>query len=138
VLFRSRLSVNLNLAALLGRINRALEEASRFVSRGLSQPGDADEAEVASFSIQFNSGLSWSREEEEAAWRHWVLKNGFRDIAELISLVLEEAHQVLTFYALIARQSGGEVLTASELTSRDKDVSKFHRLSLSDKLDWLL
>jgi hypothetical protein len=133
-----QISVNLNLAALLGRINRALEEASRFVSLGLTKSTDTIVTEPASFSIQFNSGLSWSREEEILAWRHWILKNGFRDIAELISVVLEEAHQVLTFYALISRQTAGEALHATELAIRDKDISRFHRLSLSDKLDWVL
>lgn len=133
-----RLSVNLNLAALLGRINRALEEASRFVSRGLGGGAQAEATEVAPFSIEFKSGLSWSREEEDSAWRSWILKNGFRDIAELISVVLEEAHQVLTLYALIGRQAAGETLDASELSLRDKEISKFHRQSLSDKFDWLL
>ncbi|MFC5571603.1 hypothetical protein ACFPN1_16230 [Lysobacter yangpyeongensis] len=130
--------MNLNLAALLGRINRSLEEASRFVSLALSKGSDTQTAEIAPFSIQFNSGLSWSREEENLAWRHWILKNGFRDIAELISVVLEEAHQVLTFYALIDRQTAGETLNAAALAARDRDISRFHRLSLSDKLEWLL
>lgn len=133
-----QLSVNLNLAALLGRINRALEETSRYVSIALTKSTEVQTAEVAPFSIHFNSGLSWSREEENLAWRHWTLKNGFRDIAELISVVLEEAHQVLTLYALIDRQRAGETLHASELSIRDKDIARFHRLSLSDKLDWLL
>jgi hypothetical protein len=132
------ISVNLNLAALLGRINRALEDASRFVSLALAKEADAKSTEVAPFSIQFNSGLSWSRKEENFAWRNWILKNGFRDIAELITVVLEEAHQVLTLYGLIDRQAAGETLHASELATRDKDISRFHRLSLSDKLDWLL
>jgi hypothetical protein len=133
-----QLSVNLNLAALLGRINRALEEASRLVTHGLSIGSDTQTTAAIPFSIQFQSGLNWSREEEESAWRNWVLKNGFRDIAELISVVLEEAHKVLTIYSLIGRQSAGEKLEATELSTRDKEISKFHRLSLSDKLDWLL
>lgn len=133
-----QLSVNLNLPALLGRINRALEEASRFVLIASTKSSDTRATEIAPFSIQFNSGLNWSREEENLAWRHWILKNGFRDIAELISVVLEEAHQVLTFYALIDRQNAGETLQAEELALRDRDISRFHRLSLSAKLDWLL
>ncbi len=108
------------------------------MSRGLSKVVEAEAVETAPFSFEFNSGLSWSREEEDAAWKNWILTNGFRDIAELISVVLEEAHHVLTFYTLIGRQAAGEVLTASELDSRDKDISKFHRQSLSDKLDWVL
>lgn len=136
-----QLSMNLNLAALLGRINRALEEASRFVSMAMSEvesTGTESQGTKKAFSINFNSGLNWSRDDARMAWTQWILKNGFRDIAELISVVLEEACQVLTLYTLLDRQTAGEKLSTTDFAGRDKDIARFHRLSLSDKLDWLL
>jgi hypothetical protein len=88
--------------------------------------------------VRFNSGLIWSNEEAHEAWKQWIVKNGFRDISELVSSVMEEAHAILSFYALLDKQLAGEQLLSEELAKRDKDIAKFHRSSLSDKLDWLL
>ena len=134
---RVTLTIELNLAALLGRINRKLEETSRFVSMALATEADDQVKESAAFSIQFNSGLDWSPEQRKEAWQSWVLRNAFRDVAELISGVLEEAHQVLSVLALLDKQRRGEVVKGSDHGKLREVAKRFHRLSLADKLTWL-
>lgn len=128
------LTIKFNLVALLGRINRKLEETSRFVSMALATEADDQVKESGPFSIQFHSGLDWSPEQRKDAWQSWVLKNAFRDVAELISGVLEEAHQVLSVLALLDKQRRGEVVRGSDHRKLREVADRFHRLSLADKL----
>lgn len=130
--------VDLNFQAIIGRVNRKAEEISRHVSSALihlpqignSYPSLAPDRPV----LKFNSGLTWTDDDARAAWKLWILSAGFRDISEIISSVLEEAFGVLTLFKLLDQQIAGHPISSDDWNKRDKDIARFHRLSLTDKL----
>ena len=133
-----QIEIRLNLQAVVARVNRKLDEISRHVSNALhhlpnvgnSYPSLAPEGPA----LQFNSGLTWTDEQARAAWKQWILSNGFRDIAEVISGVLEEAFSVLSLYRILDKQQSGTAVSSDDYAMRDNSISSFHRLTLTEKL----
>lgn len=134
-------SVNLNIASIVGRVSRTIEEVTRHVASSLAQTEklktELRAVQTKRVTFQISSGLEWTDEEARIAWKQWILRNGFRDISEEISGVLEEAFGVLSFYKLLDEQSSGTTLSQADLVNRAKEISKFHRLTLPDKIDLL-
>lgn len=86
---------------------------------------------------QFDSSNPWTVEQATAAWQTWVLRNGFRDIAEAISGLLEEAQSVLSYWSLVSIQQGRQLRGEDWNELVVNRGLRFHRLGLPDKVDFL-
>lgn len=136
-----QLSISINLAGLTDRIQRYLRASMSLVAIGLNAEksittNDLQLPDVTTHH-QFDSSNPWTIEQATAAWRHWVLRNGFRDVAEAISGLLEEVQEVLSHWQLMKLQQE-HVLCGEDwneiVVNRG---SKFHRLGLPDKIEFL-
>lgn len=138
---RYQLSISINLGGLTGRIQKYLRASMSLVAIGLNakkgiSTEDLQLPEVTTHH-QFDSTNQWTVEQAGEAWQSWVLRNGFRDVAETISGLLEEAQSVLAYWQLAKIQEGRAI--------RDEDWnemvvsrgSRFHRFGLPDKIDFL-
>lgn len=132
------LHVTVNLDALLGELQRSLQLTINLVAVAL-QSNLADGEEVrfprGVISATFDSTQTWSTKEANERHKSWALTNGLRDVIEGVSAFLESAHQVLSVWALLERQNGGERLRMSEWEEEMEDGGKaFHRLGFPDKI----
>lgn len=90
------------------------------------------------FRNNFNASRPWTVDQSATAWEFWVLRNGFRDVAEAISGVLEGSHGVLSYWALMKRQAEAGSLEGSDwneiVVGRQR---RFHRKTLPQRLEFL-
>jgi hypothetical protein len=133
-----RIQVKVDLNGLRGRLSRSLQRTTLFVAAGLQNARPLEPAfpELPiDFKVQFDSGLTWSEEETRDQYSNWILSNGFRDVIESVSGVLEEAHQVLSVWQLRSmEQSGTRIYGSHWNTIVNAGGKKFHRLGLPEKL----
>ena len=131
------LHVTVNLDALLGELQRALQFSINLVAMALKSappvPDDELRLPIGIFSTTFDRRLQWGPEEAVGHYQTWALSHGLRDAVEGVSSFLESAHQALSAWALVERQNSGARLTQADW-SAGMNGAAFHRLGLPDKL----
>jgi hypothetical protein len=85
----------------------------------------------------FDSTNQWTVEQAGEGWESWVLRNGFRDVAEAISGLLEETQSVLSYWQLVKIQDSRPIQGEDWNEMVVSRGSRFHRLGLPDKIDFL-
>lgn len=100
-----QVQVQINLGGITNRMQHRLQAAINVVSIGLHgrdsiSPEALSLPDITTQHI-FNSTQLWPVEQAKATWEKWVLRNGFRDVAEAISEALEETQVVLSHWALL-------------------------------------
>ena len=136
------IQIQVNLDAPKSELQRAIQRTIYLVSAALNSTTQIGEGHLKLPEIEveatFDSSLKWSSAEVSQNLKEWVLQNGFRDAVEFLSVFLESIHSVCTFWSLVQRQNGGQVLTGMDWQSAtESEPKKFHRLGLPDKLDHL-
>lgn len=136
------LRMHINLSGIAGRIQRLLKQTTYMAAIGirateaLSQ--ESLEMPELTFVFQYDHTNPWTVEEAQVNWRKWVLTNAFRDTAEVIASILEEAQHVLAVWSLLEPKLQGQTVKAerwnNEVVHR---ASQFHRRTLPQKLDYL-
>jgi len=133
------LQAHIELAGIWGRVARELELAHYMVAVGLHSSTRMDGSWLDEpgqlFRMQYNREHRVPLEDVRTYWKTWVLRGGFRDVAETLATTLEEVHRILALWSLIPKgsQSGAKVaLTA--VHQMEKDIEAFHAKNLPDKL----
>ena len=132
------ISVNINLDALRGELNRSLQRTIYLVSAGLQSSDKLDidilQLPTSSITMIFDGGLKWDEQRAKEQHENWTLSNGFRDAIEHFNSFFESAHKVLAFWELAARQKDGVKITGSLWNQIIVSGPKsFHRFGLPDK-----
>jgi len=87
---------------------------------------------------QYDSNNQWTLDAARANWEYWILRNGFRDIAEATSGLLEEIQRVLSYWQLSFLQAErGELLGNDWNEMVVKRSRQFHKRTLPQKFDFL-
>jgi hypothetical protein len=134
-------SIKINLAGITGRMQRVLRDVMNMVAVGLNAKENitAETLTIPEVTIhhQFSSSPRRSIEEEKASWEIWVLRNGFRDIAEELSALLEEIQTVLAYWKIVTLQKSRIVHGEdwNEIVAHRNQ--QFHRRTLPQKLEFL-
>jgi hypothetical protein len=132
-----QLQIKVNLDALLGELQHALQYSIHLVSIALRSeiPSEPEKLCLPTDGIStiFDSRLQWSHEEAGQHFHTWALSNGLRDAIEGVSSFIESAHQVLSAWAFVERQNGDTLLRYSDWET-SMDGKAFHRFGLPDKL----
>jgi len=134
--------IQVNLDAPKGELQRAIQRTIYLVSGALNSTTQIEEGHLKLPEIEletnFDSSLKWSPDEVSRNLKEWVLRNGFRDAVEFLSAFLESIHSVYTFWSLVQKQNGGQILTGLDWQyATESEPKKFHRLGFPDKLDHL-
>lgn len=132
------ITININLNALRGELQRPLQRTIYLVSAGLQSKDkiDIDHLQLPTNSITmiFDGSMKWDAQNATEQYSKWILSNGFRDIIEYFNTFFESAHKVLTFWELAAKQKNGIVITGADWNQIIISGGKsFHRLGLPDK-----
>lgn len=135
------IQLSTNLAALSAQLQFDLQKALNLVAVGLHASEAVQKAPFSlpktAFFQQFAPNDHWTAEHTACEWERWVLRNGFRDVSELIASFLENGQKILANWHLVALQRTRKLIGADwneVIVSREK---KFHRLGLPEKLDFL-
>lgn len=134
--------LKIDLQGIGGRVVRQVLRVTHFLKIGLQVDAAVVPPDVrlpgAEFEVELRAEVPWASEGElRNGWAEWLMLNGFRDVAELISGVLEEAQSVLATWQLIDERTRDNRTTTAdfdELIIRRQ--AKFHRLSLKDKIEF--
>jgi hypothetical protein len=132
------ITININLNALRGELQRPLQQTIYLVSAGLQSKDkiDIDHLQLPTNSITmiFDGSLNWDIQSAIEQYSRWILSNGFRDIIEYFNAFFESAHKVLTFWEMAIRQKNGIEITGNDWNQIIISGGKsFHRLGLPDK-----
>lgn len=133
------ISININLNALRGELQRSLQRTIFLVAAGLQRVEHVDSKlltlPTGGIDITIDPSLELSKAEVQQEYTEWILANGFRDAIESTSMFLESAHRVLSFWALAAKQQEGIEITGEHWNQVViTEPQKFNRLGLPDKL----
>jgi hypothetical protein len=130
-------TIRINLAGLTARIQRSLRRATNLVAIGLNAPTTTSSETVTGGGIEFRYATNepWTPDTAQHEWVQWILLNGFRDAAESLAIVLEEARVVLAAWRLKLDRS--EVTLSDWQETIGKEGRRFHRLGLPDKINFL-
>jgi hypothetical protein len=136
------LNIRVNLDGLVGQLQNSLQATINLTALGLQsieRLGDVDLAlPGTSMQIALGSPTFWDTERRQSEFRHWVLVNGFRDAAEAIGTLLEEARRVLAIWRLVYEVGRDGKVRAEDWNEEVMSASKrFHRLGLPDKISAL-
>ena len=136
-----QIAITINLAGLSDRIQRHLRASMSIVAIGLNAAKSITVDALALPDItthhQFDSSNPWTIDQASAAWQTWVLRNGFRDVAEAVSGLLEEVQSVLSHWHLVSVQHDRSLRGEDWNELVVNRGLKFHRLGLPDKIDFL-
>lgn len=133
------LQAHIELAGLWGRVARELELAHYMVAVGMHSAERMDgewlDDPSQRFGMRYNKEHPVPLDEVRRYWRTWVLRGGFRDVAETLATTLEETHRILALWSILPKESpqGGSVKWAV-VAQMNKDVAAFHTKNLPDKL----
>ncbi|OGP51309.1 MAG: hypothetical protein A2Y79_03800 [Deltaproteobacteria bacterium RBG_13_43_22] len=132
------ISININLDALRGELQRSLQRTIYLVSAGLQSKDklniDCLQLPTNNVTMIFDGGLKWDAQTATEQYEKWILSNGFRDIIEHFNSFFESAHKVLAFWELAVKQKDGVKITGSLWNQIIVSGAKsFHRLGLPDK-----
>ena len=130
-------TIRINLAGLTARIQRSLRRATNLVAIGLNAPTTTTSETVTGGGIEFRYATNepWTPDTAQHEWVQWILLNGFRDAAESLAIVVEEARVVLAAWRLKLDKS--EVTLSDWNETIGREGRRFHRLGLPDKINFL-
>lgn len=136
------LHANINLDAMIGKLQRKVQKSINNVTLGLQSnpdiPDDFIKIPGVSFALSFVPPESQNHETLKTEFHDWVLINGFRDASESISSFLEETYAVLALWQLIDRQNANNHLLGDDWNELViQGAKRFHRLGLPDKIEYL-
>lgn len=135
------LHMQIDLGAIPESVQHLLQAATNMVAIGLNVEHQVSNEylDIPGIPIQHRFGAApWSSDRTKASWETWVLRNGFRDVAEAIGVILEWVQSVLSYWDLskLQRLSGG--LTGSDwneiVVGRYR---RFHRRTLPQRIEFL-
>lgn len=86
---------------------------------------------------QFDNTTKWSEQEAKDAWNIWILHNGFRDIAEALSGMLEEVQPILAAWELLILQRSKTKQGDDWNEIIGHRSQQFHRRTLPQKIEFL-
>ncbi len=134
------INITVNLNALRGELQRALQRIIYLVAAGLQtrQYINAKQLELPtnSFKVIFDSSLLWDDQKAQNEYLQWVLSNGFRDAIESLNSFLESTHRVLSFWELAGIQRDGVEITGALWNDIViGSTQKFHNLGFPNKLE---
>lgn len=134
-------SVAINLAGLTARIQRLLQASMSLVAIGLNARKEISEQDLklpdAPVQHEYSASNRWNAEQAGEAWQTWILRNGFRDVAEAINGLLEETQLVLAHWRVATLQKERQLRGSDWNDIVVKRISQFHRLGLPDKIEFL-
>lgn len=136
------LQAHIELSGIWGRVARELELAHYMVAVGMHSADRLDsewlEEPEKHFRMQYNRERRMPLEEVRTYWATWVLKGGFRDVAETLATTLEEAHRILALWSIIPKGvPSGASVKLDVVLKMQKAVESFHVKNLPDKLSAL-
>ncbi|MFN8383549.1 MAG: hypothetical protein U0V02_16510 [Anaerolineales bacterium] len=141
MLDRRDISIKINLVGITDRMQRVLRDAMNIVAIGLNAKKDIAAETLAipgvTMQHQFAASQSWSIEEARDAWELWVIRNGFRDIAEELSSLLEEVQTVLAYWKIRLLQDSKSLRGEDWNEIVVRRSQQFHRRTLPQKLEFL-
>jgi len=134
------INITINLNALRGELQRALQRIIYLVAAGLQTKqyinGKQLELPTNSINMIFDSSLLWDDQKAQNEYMQWVLSNGFRDAIESLNSFLESTHRVLSFWKLAGIQKDGAEITGAHWNDIVVGgAQKFHSLGFPDKLE---
>jgi hypothetical protein len=133
--------VNVNLGALLGQLQAAIQRTIHLTALGLNAVSrlSQEDLQLPGTSIQLSlAGPSpWPIEEAQEAFSHWTLVNGFRDASEAVSGFLESTRTVLAVWQLGIRQQSTPLTIGDWQETVQSEGHRFHRSGLPDKIEHL-
>lgn len=133
------LKAHIELAGIWGRVTRELELAHYMVAIGMHSHLRMDakwlEEPNKLFQMQYNKSRPVPLDDAKSYWKTWILRGGFRDVAETLATTLEEIHRILALWNIIPKdkESGGTVKFALVMQMNQENES-FHSKNLPDKL----
>lgn len=135
------LHVHINLGGIQGRVVRDVRRIVHMTAAALSAGEGASKSQLLPAPFQYNFNPPLSDAELNAfseAYPPWVLRTAFRDLAELVASILEEAFAISCYWKL-AKQVGERGIFMGEAFHREitRPSQRFHRLTLPDKLSTL-
>ncbi len=137
----NNISIHINLAGISGRIQRILDKTIKMVAIGLNTKKELSEQrlEIPDINMHylFSTSQPWTNNEMWDAWHAWILRNGFRDIAETLNGLLEEIQQVLAYWELAHPQQTIKIRSEDWNEKIVRRANQFHRRTLPQKLDIL-
>ncbi len=137
----AELNLHVNLDGLPSRMQGVLKAATNLVAIGLNSTTSIT---PESFVIpdlpmhhRYDSNNQWTLDAAKSIWEYWILRNGFRDIAEATSGLLEEIQRVLSYWQLSFLQSErGELLGDDWNELVVKKGRQFHKRTLPQKIEF--
>jgi hypothetical protein len=103
--FEYRINLKVNLPGLSGGLHRQLQGLMNFVALGM-QAAESYTAETLSLpDVELPHTLSnapelWDSERLRREFKRWIIASGVRDAAEVFSVVLEKAREVLAAHTM--------------------------------------
>lgn len=134
------ISININLDALRGELQCSLQRVIYLVGAGLQTKDHINSKQLYiptdGMKMIYANSIIWDDQVAKNEYTQWVLSNGFRDAIESLSLFLESAHKVLSFWEFSEKQNDGIQITGADWNDTIiKTPQKFHRLGFPDKLE---
>jgi len=135
----TKINISINLDALRGELQQSLQRAIYLVGAGLQTKDNikSDQLYIPNDGMQmiYADSLVWDDNAAINRYEQWILSNGFRDAIESLSMFLESAHRVMSFWEFSEKQKNGVQLTGADLNEVMTTIpQKFHRLVFPDKL----
>lgn len=135
----TKLNISINLDALRGELQQSLQRVIHLVGIGLQTKDyiKSDQLYIPNNGMEmiYAKSVVWDDNYAQNKYVQWILSNGFRDAIECLSMFLESAHRVLSFWEFSERQNDGIQLTGANLNEVMTTIpQKFHRLGFPDKL----
>ena len=130
------INITVNLPALLGQLQVALQRLSDLVAVGLAGAAKVEEndyREPTSFaSLEIASDHRMTLDMARDEFQTWCLKNSFTEAIDLVGVFLEECRTIAAVYRLPGSCSGGEFNKAFV-----HDKKKFHEQGFPAKIEHL-
>lgn len=130
--------IHIDLAAMLGGLQRSLQRIIDLLSFGLLAAERATNGDLTLPGAYFHIATAGNARRSFTAARTefctWVLGNGLRECVESISLMLEEARSVCAYWSFGSKAT----VSVDEWNQRIvAEGKRFHRLGLPDKVNFL-
>jgi hypothetical protein len=132
----THINIDVNLPALLGKLQVELQRLSDLTTIGLVGTPKVEEADYreprdfAALQIASDKRMSLSKAREE--FQTWCLKNSFTEAIDLLSAFLEECRTIAALFRLHGACTGSDLNKAYI-----EDAKKFHELGFPKKIEHL-
>jgi len=112
------INININLDALRGELQRSLQRVIYLVGAGLQTKDNirSDQLYIPNDGMQmvYANSLVWDDNAAKNEYVQWTLSNVFRDAIESLSMFIESAHKVMSFWEFYEKQKDGIQLTEED------------------------